>query len=33
MRPAGAPGPKHPDVEGRALGSAALAYFLSADAL
>ena len=30
MRSAGAPGPQHPDVEGRALGSAALAYFLSA---
>ncbi len=26
----GSPGPKHPDVEGRALGSAALSYFLSA---
>ena len=24
------PGPQHPDVEGRALGSAALTYFLSA---
>lgn len=29
-RTAGSPGPQHPDVEGRALGSAALAYFLSA---
>ena len=26
----GMPGPQHPDVEGRALGSAALTYFLSA---
>ncbi|KAK9821450.1 hypothetical protein WJX81_000353 [Elliptochloris bilobata] len=26
----GSPGPQHPDVEGRALGSAAITYFLSA---